>query len=85
MPQAITVSPGQTVKFNFTNKGQALHNLRIAGTNGQYEGPGNAVTNPLFVQPGQSGTLEWKAPSQPTTVNFRCDYHPEHTGTITVR
>ena len=83
-PDAFTVERGQTATFNFTNAGKAVHNFRVASASGGFAA-GSSVGAPLFDQPGQSSTLTWKAPDAAGTFLFRCDYHPDHTGTITVR
>jgi plastocyanin len=85
VPKVVVVVSGQLVRITFVNQGKALHNLRIAGPNGQFGGPGDTVAGQPLVSPGESATVEWKAPSQPGQFAFRCDLHPEHTGVITVR
>ncbi len=84
-PKLVTIERGQLVRVTFVNKGKVIHNLRIAGPNGQFGGPGDVVLGQPVVMPGQSATIEWKAPSQPGQVIFRCDLHPNHTGVITIR
>ena|SRR3990172_13080606 len=83
-PTEITVSVGQKVTFNFTNAGQAVHNMRIAGPDGRYDTGDDAVTDPKVVNPGQKAKIDWQAPARPGKILFRCEYHPDRTGTITV-
>jgi len=84
-PSEFAVSPGQQVTFNLTNDGQAIHNMRIAGLDDEYNSDDDAVSDPDLFEPGGAGTLVWTAPDQPGTINFRCDFHPaESVGTITV-
>lgn len=84
-PQAFTLSPGQQVTFNFTNKGVAIHNMRIAGRDNKYETADDAVSQPDIVKSGGTAILIWTAPAKAGAYKFRCDYHPQSTGTITVR
>jgi plastocyanin len=83
-PKTLTVGRGAETAVTFVNKGKVIHNLRIAG------GPAFMSSNDLVigdpvVQPGQRATKTWLVPDQAGTVRFRCDVHPNHTGTSTVR
>lgn len=83
-PAEFSVSPGQQVTFNLINKGVAVHTMRIAGRDNEYETDDDAIVEPYVVASGTSGVLTWIAPNQPGTYNFRCDFHPKSTGTIVV-
>ncbi len=84
-PSEFTVSPGQEVTFKLSNDGQAIHNMRVAGLDDEYDSDDDAVSDPDLFEPGGTGTLVWTAPDQPGTINVRCDFHPaESVGTITV-
>ncbi len=87
-PNELVASPGQEVTFNITNAGQAVHNLRIAGPDGEYETEDDAVVAPIGeggLPPGDTASLQWTAPGQPGVIKFRCDFHPTAmTGTIAV-
>ena len=83
-PKSITVDRGQALNVTFANKGKMMHNLRI-GSGGQFMGPNDVTFGNPIVQPGQSASGLWTAPSEAGKVLFRCDVHPNHTGTITVR
>ncbi len=83
-PAEFTVSPGQRVTFNLTNNGVAVHTMRIAGRDNQYETADDAVVEPYVVQSGGTGVLPWTAPDAPGAYQFRCDFHPQSTGTIVV-
>ena len=80
-----TVSPGQEVTFNLTNDGAAIHNMRIAGGDGEYNTDDDTVSDPDLFQAGDSGTLVWTAPDEAGEIIFRCDFHPlEMVGAISV-
>jgi plastocyanin/heme-degrading monooxygenase HmoA len=84
-PDAITVSAGTDVSFAITNDGSAVHNMRIAGADGEYSTDDDAVSDPDLVTGGGEATLDWSAPDAPGDVPFQCDFHPtEMVGTITV-
>ncbi len=80
-----TVSTGQEVTFNITNDGVAIHNMRIAGADGEYDTDDDTISDPELFQAGDTGTLIWTAPDEAGEIIFRCDFHPlESIGTITV-
>ena len=80
-----TVSPGQEVTFNLTNDGDAIHNMRIAGGDGEYDTDDDTVSDPDLFQAGDTGTLVWTAPDEAGEIIFRCDFHPlDMIGTISV-
>ena len=80
-----TVSPGQEVTFNLTNDGGAIHNMRIAGGDGEYDTDDDTVSDPDLFQAGDTGTLVWTAPDEAGEIIFRCDFHPlDMIGTISV-
>lgn len=84
-PKALSLKAGQKVTFELPNIGKVPHNMRIAPAGGNYDSPASVVTSPEIINPGKSGTLEWTAPSEPGTYQFRCDIHPvDMTGTIIV-
>lgn len=84
-PNEFTVPAGARVTFNLTNDGAAIHNMRIAGDDGQYNSDDDAVSDPDLVSAGGTAVLEWVAPDQPGEVDFQCDFHPtDMVGTITV-
>lgn len=91
-PEDLTVQAGSTASFEITNDGSAIHNMHIAGPDGDFTedfcagGPaGDPCSDPTRVRGGESATLTWPVPPNPGEVDFRCDYHPtEMTGTITI-
>jgi plastocyanin len=86
VPNEVNVTTLDTVAFDITNSGKAIHNLRIAGADGEYETDDDAVSDPEAIRSGDSGTLEWTAPDRPGEIKFQCDFHPDQMkGTITVQ
>jgi plastocyanin len=89
-PDEITVRAGSTAIFEITNDGSAIHNLHIAGPEGDYtedfcRGGGDPCSDPGQVRGGETATLTWPVPPDPGEVDFRCDFHPsDMTGTITI-
>lgn len=89
-PNEITVQAGSSVTFDVNNEGSAIHNMHIAGTDGDYtedfcEGGGDPCTDPTRVRGGEAATLTWDAPGDAGELDFRCDFHPQQmTGTITI-
>ena len=84
-PTRITVTAGQAATISLTNEGSAIHNMRIAGADGQYETADDAVSNPDTVRAATAATLSF-TPDAAGTLAFRCDFHPvEMVGTITVQ
>ncbi len=93
-PADITVAAGDTVTFNLTNEGVAVHNMRIARADGSYSDPGicepdgaDPCSDPNAVPGGQTAVLEWQVPDAPgSEIPFRCDFHQiDMIGTITVQ
>jgi len=85
-PASFVVSAGQQVTYNITNKGEGWHNMRVAGSDGEFGTSDDVLTDhePRFI-PGDTGTLVFTAPDTPGELKFRCDFHPDvMTGTITV-
>jgi len=84
-PTELTVVSGEEVSIAVTNEGAAIHNVRIAGLDGEYETGDDIVSDPDAIRAGLSGVIEW-TPEAPGGVDFRCDFHPqEMTGTITIQ
>lgn len=75
-PKDIAVAAGASVSFAITNDGSAIHNMRIAGADNEYDTDDDAVSDPEIVPGGDTATVTWDTPSEVTEVNFRCDFHP---------
>ena len=83
-PNEFRVQAGQRVTLNVTNEGVAVHTVRLAGPDNRYETDDDTTIDPPMIKPGETVVLVWAAPNKAGAYNFRCDYHPEETGTITV-
>ena len=85
-PNEFTAGAGQLVTFDIINDGALIHNMHIAGPDGEYGTADDIVSTPDLVSPGETAVLEWTAPEEPGIINFRCDFHPGvMVGTITVQ
>jgi plastocyanin len=84
-PTEFTVPEGAIITFNLTNDGTAPHNMRIAGTDRDYNTDDDGISDPDLVNGGGTATLEWTAPGEAGEIKFQCDFHvPDMAGTITV-
>ena len=85
-PAELTVKAGESVTIDLTNDGVAIHNMRIAGADGNYNTDDDAVSDPDIVNAGATAVVNWTAPSTPGEVKFQCDFHVSvgMVGTITV-
>src|SRR3990172_1484281 len=55
--------------------GEAVHNMRIAGADGNYNTGDDAVSDPQIVNAGGTAVVNWTAPGTPGEVKFQCDFH----------
>jgi plastocyanin len=84
-PKEFTVKTGQKVTFNLKNDGAAIHNMRVAGADNEYNTDDDALSDPSQFSPGDTGTLEWTAPDKAGEIDLKCEFHPtDSTGIIKV-
>ena len=84
-PKEFTVKTGQKVTFNLKNDGAAIHNMRVAGADNEYNTDDDALSDPSQLSPGDTGTLEWTAPDKAGEIDLKCEFHPtDSTGIIKV-
>ena len=81
-----TLNAGQKFRFKIKNDGPTfVHNLRIAGPDGQFDTEDDLVSDPQTIKAGDDGTLVGKIDT-PGTYDFRDDFHQtEMKGTIVVK
>src|SRR3990170_3861457 len=72
----LSVKVGQAVKVNLTNKGVAIHNLRTAGEDGNFNSGDDDVSDPDIVPSGATATLEFTF-DKAGTFPYQCDFHPD--------
>ncbi len=83
-PAGLTVETGKSFLIRLTNNGTEVHNLRIAGPDGQWRTEDDIALS-TFVNPGGTGEVSGKIDT-PGTYAFRDDFHPKVlTGTLTVQ
>ena len=80
----LVVKAGTEVTVSVTNKGKAIHNMRIAGVDGSFNTADDFVSKPETINAGGKATLAFKV-DKPGSYKFHCDFHPDSTGTITVQ
>ena len=82
----LDIAAGATVEIELTNDGAAIHNMRFAGEDNQYNNGDDAVSDPDQVPARQTAVIEFTAPQKPGAYKYQCDYHPtESKGEITVK
>jgi plastocyanin len=78
------VAAGGSVAFSLPNNGQNIHNLRIAGPDGEYSTDDDFISDPDTITSGSEGTLEISFDAGGTFI-YQCDFHPtEMLGEITI-
>jgi plastocyanin/mono/diheme cytochrome c family protein len=71
----LEVVAGDTVAFTVPNLGTAIHNLRLAGPDGEYFTDDDFVSDPEQISGGDEGTLEVTF-GEAATYPYQCDFHP---------
>ena len=72
----LAVPAGEEITINLTNEGIAIHNMRFAGEDNQYDNDDDATSDPALVNGGADGVLTFTAPGEAGTYDYRCDFHP---------
>ncbi|MDP2674702.1 MAG: cupredoxin domain-containing protein [Dehalococcoidia bacterium] len=70
-----SVKVGQAVKVNLTNKGVASHNMRVSGSDGNYNTADDGVSVPNIVPGGATATLQFTF-DKAGAFKYQCDIHP---------
>ncbi len=79
----LKVPLNEATTIEITNEGVAIHNMRIAGPDGEFNTDDDIVSDPELITAGTTGTLEF-APTLAGTYTFRCDFHPTEQGGVIV-
>jgi mono/diheme cytochrome c family protein/plastocyanin len=79
----LKVALGETVTIQATNTGIAIHNLRIAGPDGEWSTDDDLVSDPGLAFPGDTVVVEFTS-TEAGTFTFRCDFHPLEQGGVIV-
>ena len=81
-PDALTIDARTRVKLNLSNLGEFVHNIRIAGPDGEYETEDDILSEDVL--PGETGDLIFELDDEGAYI-FRDDFHKETmTGVLTV-
>jgi plastocyanin len=82
-PATITFEAGKEFRVNLKNQGKFVHNMRIAGPDGEFETEDDLSSQD--VPPGEDGELIGTI-EEAGEYKFRDDFHPsEMTGTLTIK
>lgn len=80
----LEVKAGDSLTLDLVNGGKAIHNMQIAGVDGNFGTDDDFVSDPDAIGAGGDGTIEFSF-DQPGTFKYQCFYHPtEMLGTIEV-
>ncbi len=71
----LQVAVGQELTVKLTNNGLAIHNMRTAGEDNEYNTDDDDVSDPEVVVAGDTATLKFRF-DKAGTFDFRCDFHP---------
>jgi plastocyanin/mono/diheme cytochrome c family protein len=80
-----SVAAGATVGVTVNNTGTAIHNMRVAGDDAEFDTDDDQVSDPDIISGGGSGTIDITIAAA-GTYPYRCDFHPtDMAGNITVQ
>ncbi len=79
----LKVPLGETTTIEITNEGIAIHNMRIAGPDGEFNTADDIVSDPELISGGDTAVLEF-TPTLAGTYTFQCDFHPTEQGGVIV-
>lgn len=78
---AVPIPAAEEVTIDLSNDGIAIHNMRIAGEDGDYNTDDDFASDPDLIRGGQPATITFTLPAG--TYDFQCDFHAtDMTGTI---
>ena len=73
----------ETTVILIDNDGISIHNMRVAGPDGQWFTGDDSLSDPSLVSGGETGVSEFR-PTLPGTYTFECDFHPTEQGGVIV-
>ena len=73
----------ETTTIEIVNDGTAVHNMRIAGPDGEFNTGDDSVSDPEQITAGSTATVEF-TPTLAGTYTFQCDFHPAEQGGVIV-
>ncbi len=80
----LKVPLNETTTIEVVNDGAAIHNMRIAGPDGEFNTDDDSVSDPDQITAGSTATVEF-TPTLPGTYTFQSDFQPtEQSGDIVV-
>ena len=72
----LKVAAGKEITVNLKNEGVAIHNLRFAGADNEFNSSDDATSDPGLVNAGGTATVTFTAPSKAGKYKYQCDFHP---------
>ena len=79
----LSVPLGETTTIEVVNEGTAIHNMRIAGPDGEFNTADDSVSDPELISGGDTGVVEF-TPTLAGSYTFQCDFHPTEQGGVIV-
>jgi plastocyanin len=79
----LSVPLGETTTIEVANEGTAIHNMRIAGPDGEFNTADDTVSDPDLISGGGTASVEF-TPTLAGTYTFQCDFHPTEQGGVIV-
>jgi plastocyanin len=75
-PGELAGQAGQVIEIKVTNIGSVAHNLRVSGTDSEYDTRDDFLSEPGTIDPGEEGIVTLKI-DEPGAYPFRCDFHSQ--------
>ena len=72
----LKVAAGKEITVNLTNEGVAIHNMRFAGEDNEFNSADDATSDPGLVNAGQKAKVTFTAPGKAGKYKYQCDFHP---------
>ncbi|MCH7952464.1 MAG: cupredoxin domain-containing protein [Chloroflexi bacterium] len=79
----LSVPLGETTTIEIVNDGTDIHNMRIAGPDGEFNTDDDSVSDPEQITAGSTATVDF-TPTLAGTYTFQCDFHPAEQGGVIV-